>query len=52
MAIGPEGGFTEPEVARAREVGWVPVGLGSSLLRIETAGVVGCARVLALAESI
>lgn len=51
MAIGPEGGFTEPEVVRAREAGWVSVGLGSSLLRIETASVVGCARVLAMGES-
>jgi 16S rRNA (uracil1498-N3)-methyltransferase len=37
LAIGPEGGFTEEEFAAARAAGWTPVGLGSRILRIETA---------------
>lgn len=52
VAIGPEGGFTEAEVALARSAGWVLVGLGPTLLRVETAGLAACARVLGLAERI
>lgn len=37
VLVGPEGGFTEEEVSLAREHGAVLVGLGSSILRIETA---------------
>jgi len=37
LAVGPEGGFTEEEVARAVEAGWKTVNLGSRILRIETA---------------
>jgi 16S rRNA (uracil1498-N3)-methyltransferase len=36
-AIGPEGGFTEAERAAAMTAGWRAVGLGPSILRIETA---------------
>lgn len=36
--IGPEGGFTPPEVERARERGVCPVTLGPRILRTETAG--------------
>jgi 16S rRNA (uracil1498-N3)-methyltransferase len=52
LAIGPEGGFAEGEVARAVEAGWRPVGLGSTILRIETAALAGCSTILALTESI
>jgi len=38
--IGPEGGFTEEEVAAAREAGFVPVSLGRRILRAETAALV------------
>ena len=51
LAIGPEGGFTEPEVALAVERGWQAVGLGATLLRIETAGLAGSAAILALCGS-
>jgi 16S rRNA (uracil1498-N3)-methyltransferase len=51
LAIGPEGGFTKSEVGQARESGWFVLGLGATLLRVETAGLVGCARLMALAES-
>jgi 16S rRNA (uracil1498-N3)-methyltransferase len=47
LAIGPEGGFTDPEVDEARAAGWLVVGLGPTVLRVETAAVVGAALVLA-----
>ena len=36
-AVGPEGGFTDPEVAAAIELGWQRLDLGTRILRIETA---------------
>ena len=51
VAIGPEGGFSVNEVVAARNAGWTMMGLGATLLRVETAGIVACARVLAVAES-
>jgi len=35
--VGPEGGFTADELARARAAGFVPVSLGPRTLRVETA---------------
>lgn len=46
LLIGPEGGFTEEEVALAREKGAVAVGLGPRILRTETAAVVASALIL------
>ena len=43
IAIGPEGGFSEDEVALARKSDFVQVSLGNSRLRVETAGVLACA---------
>jgi 16S rRNA (uracil1498-N3)-methyltransferase len=37
LAIGPEGGFTDTEVAMAQSAGWRVIGLGPRLLRVETA---------------
>jgi 16S rRNA (uracil1498-N3)-methyltransferase len=37
LAIGPEGGFTEEEVAAALAAGWQAVNLGPRILRVETA---------------
>jgi RsmE family RNA methyltransferase len=37
LAIGPEGGFIDAEVASLREVGFRPVSLGPRILRVETA---------------
>ncbi len=48
LFIGPEGGFTEAEVASARERGAMPVHLGPRVLRAETAAVVFSALVLHL----
>lgn len=36
--IGPEGGFEEEEIVKAREAGVLPVTLGKRILRTETAG--------------
>ncbi|MCY3882065.1 MAG: RsmE family RNA methyltransferase [Chloroflexi bacterium] len=43
FAIGPEGGFSEAEVARAVEAGAVVASLGPNTLRTETAAVVAVA---------
>tara|TARA_R110002050_G_scaffold204327_2_gene339718 strand:+ start:24927 stop:25631 length:705 start_codon:yes stop_codon:yes gene_type:complete len=42
VLIGPEGDFSEREVALATENNWVKTGLGSSRLRTETAALVAC----------
>ena len=39
VLIGPEGDFTEEEVSMAKECGFVPVSLGETRLRTETAGI-------------
>lgn len=48
LAVGPEGGFEAAEVEDGRAAGWRIVGLGDTLLRIETAGLAGSAVILAL----
>jgi 16S rRNA (uracil1498-N3)-methyltransferase len=40
FAVGPEGGFTDEEVQLGQTKGWKVVGLGSRILRIETAALV------------
>jgi 16S rRNA (uracil1498-N3)-methyltransferase len=45
-AVGPEGGFSSSENALAEATGWTAVSLSRNTLRIETAGVAGCAAVL------
>ena len=42
VLIGPEGDFSEKEVADALSLGFIPVSLGNSRLRTETAAVVAC----------
>jgi len=37
IAIGPEGGWAETELATASACGWLPVNLGKRILRVETA---------------
>ena len=41
LLIGPEGDFTPREIALGKEAGFMPVSLGSTRLRTETAGVMG-----------
>jgi 16S rRNA (uracil1498-N3)-methyltransferase len=40
LLVGPEGGLTAVEVEVARAAGFVPVGLGPRILRVETAAIV------------
>lgn len=42
IIIGPEGDFSKTEVEQATTVGYIPVSLGASRLRTETAGIVAC----------
>jgi len=41
LLIGPEGDFTVQEITAALEKGFIPVSLGNTRLRTETAGIVG-----------
>jgi 16S rRNA (uracil1498-N3)-methyltransferase len=43
LLVGPEGGFTSDEIEAARAAGFVTVGLGSRILRVETAAIVAVA---------
>lgn len=47
IVVGPEGGFAPDELALAESASVPVAGLGSSILRTETAAVVGAALVLA-----
>ncbi|NLE63881.1 MAG: RNA methyltransferase, partial [Bacteroidales bacterium] len=42
VLIGPEGDFTPQEISLAKECGFIPVSLGKSRLRTETAALVAC----------
>ena len=42
ILIGPEGDFSPEEIEKALKTGFIPVSLGESRLRTETAGVVAC----------
>lgn len=42
ILIGPEGDFTPDEIVISAEKGFIPVHLGNSRLRTETAGVAAC----------
>jgi 16S rRNA (uracil1498-N3)-methyltransferase len=48
LVVGPEGGFEASEVDQATHAGYVPISLGSRILRTETAGLVAAAAWLAL----
>ena len=50
LAVGPEGGFTPVERDFAGRTGWHSINLGVNTLRIETAGVAGCAALFARAR--
>ncbi|GAB4249504.1 MAG: 16S rRNA (uracil(1498)-N(3))-methyltransferase [Ekhidna sp.] len=45
ILVGPEGDFSEDEVAFAKANGFIPVSLGPHILRTETAGFVACCNV-------
>ena len=46
MLIGPEGDFSDTEISRAIEHNYLPVSLGNTRLRTETAGMVATALIL------
>ncbi len=52
MLIGPEGGFSRDEIDKAVAVGYIPVTLGSRVLRAETASIAGMAIVQYLLENL
>jgi 16S rRNA (uracil1498-N3)-methyltransferase len=43
LAIGPEGGWTEDELAWFHDAGWIAASLGPTILRAETAAIVASA---------
>jgi 16S rRNA (uracil1498-N3)-methyltransferase len=45
LAVGPEGGFTNTEVAQAAAAGWRVVSFGSRILRVETAALAMVAKI-------
>jgi 16S rRNA (uracil1498-N3)-methyltransferase len=49
LAVGPEGGFTAQEKTTADRMGWSTIRLSSCTLRVETAGLAGCAALLSRA---
>jgi 16S rRNA (uracil1498-N3)-methyltransferase len=51
VTIGPEGGFTANELEEAKASGHRAIGLGPTILRVETAAIAACAAVLTWAES-
>lgn len=50
LAVGPEGGFTDAEVAMATANGWRSVALGPRILRVETAAIVLATRMIGRAD--
>ncbi|HEX9943832.1 MAG TPA: RsmE family RNA methyltransferase [Thermoanaerobaculia bacterium] len=52
LLVGPEGGLAPEERRDLLESGWLPVGLGERILRLETAAVVGAALFLLSASGI
>jgi 16S rRNA (uracil1498-N3)-methyltransferase len=50
LAVGPEGGFTAEERALAEGSGWLAINLSVHTLRIETAGLAGCAALFTQVE--
>lgn len=51
LLIGPEGDFSEKEIALALENNYVPVSLGNTRLRTETAAIVACHSVVFVNEN-
>jgi 16S rRNA (uracil1498-N3)-methyltransferase len=50
ILIGPEGDFSPEEITSAKKQGFIPISLGKSRLRTETAGIVACHTITLLNE--
>lgn len=50
LLIGPEGDFSPQEIIKAKQFGFLPVSLGNSRLRTETAAIVACHTVTLINE--
>jgi 16S rRNA (uracil1498-N3)-methyltransferase len=51
ILIGPEGGFASDEIDAAIAAGWIPVSLGDTILRSETASIAAVAIIRAIART-
>jgi len=45
VIIGPEGGFSRPEIRKARKAGFIPVNISKRILRVETAAIATLANI-------
>jgi 16S rRNA (uracil1498-N3)-methyltransferase len=43
LALGPEGGWTEPELKQFQDAAWTSASLGPTILRAETAAIAAMA---------
>ncbi len=50
ILIGPEGDFTSQEISLSQKYNFIPISLGNSRLRTETAGIVSCNLINAIYE--
>jgi 16S rRNA (uracil1498-N3)-methyltransferase len=50
LALGPEGGWTEPELKQFREAEWTSASLGPTILRAETAAIAALAIALSVLQ--
>jgi len=50
FGVGPEGGFSDEEVAAAQAAGWHSIDLGPRILRVETAAILLAASVMLRSE--
>lgn len=50
LIVGPEGGFTEEEIAEAERKGCEKVSLGPTILRVETAGIAAVSQAIMLGD--
>jgi 16S rRNA (uracil1498-N3)-methyltransferase len=52
LAVGPEGGWTEDELAAFQQSGWISASLGNTILRAETAAIAATAIVASMLSAL